>query len=128
MCWMCDHPEATFADYVDDLLQPVIDRCGWAVQGVGGSKVRAPFSYTVGLTLRRLPELVVTGKPQVEAGQILNDMAREVLARRPQAGERRVQAVQLVWADDRGRWPREVGHRGPQPVLGPRARPVRRAG
>ena len=32
-------------------------------------------------------------------------------------------ALQLVWADDRGRWPWERGHRGGrggQPVLGPR--------
>ncbi|WP_332642104.1 DUF4262 domain-containing protein [Aeromicrobium sp.] len=30
-------------------------------------------------------------------------------------------AVQLVYADDRGRWPWQVGFRGVQPVLGPRA-------
>lgn len=30
-------------------------------------------------------------------------------------------AHQLVWADDRGRWPWEVGFRGNQAVLGPRA-------
>lgn len=32
-----------------------------------------------------------------------------------------VEAQQLVYADDRGRWPWEVGFRGTQPVLGPRA-------
>lgn len=32
-----------------------------------------------------------------------------------------VRAVQLVYNDDRGRWPWEVGFRGDQPVLGPRA-------
>lgn len=32
-----------------------------------------------------------------------------------------IRAVQLVYADDRGRWPWEVGFRGNQPVLGPRA-------
>lgn len=32
-----------------------------------------------------------------------------------------VSAHQLVWADDRGRWPWEVGFRGNQSVLGPRA-------
>ena len=34
-----------------------------------------------------------------------------------------IAALQLVWADDRGRWPWERGHRGGrggQPVLGPR--------
>ena len=36
-----------------------------------------------------------------------------------------VSALQVVWADDRGRWPWDVGfrgRRGGQPVLGPRAR------
>ena len=36
----------------------------------------------------------------------------------------RLRAQQLVWADGRGRWPWEAGHRatrGGQPVLGPRA-------
>ena len=32
-----------------------------------------------------------------------------------------VEAFQLVCADDRGRWPWEVGFRGRQPVLGPRS-------
>ena len=35
-----------------------------------------------------------------------------------------IRAVQIVWADDRGRWPWERGfrgRRGGQPVLGPRA-------
>lgn len=32
-----------------------------------------------------------------------------------------IRAVQLVYADDHGRWPWEVGFRGNQPVLGPRA-------
>lgn len=30
-----------------------------------------------------------------------------------------VRAVQLVYADDRGRWPWQMGFRGDQPVLGP---------
>lgn len=36
-----------------------------------------------------------------------------------------VQALQVVWADDRGHWPWDAGfrgRRGGQPVLGPRAR------
>ena len=38
-----------------------------------------------------------------------------------------IAALQLVWADDRGRWPWERGHRGGrggQPVLGPRCSAV----
>jgi hypothetical protein len=36
----------------------------------------------------------------------------------------RLRALQLVWADDAGRWPWDPGHRARragQPVLGPRA-------
>jgi hypothetical protein len=32
-----------------------------------------------------------------------------------------VDALQLVYADDRGKWPWDVGFRGRQPVLGPRS-------
>ena len=160
MCWMCERPEATFADYVEEVLQPMIDRFGWAVQAVGGSRVHAPFSYTVGLTARGLPELVVTGKQPVEAAAILNGFAGHVSrAVPPEPGDRvqlgtrwfevvglphpeahlfvatglfeGVQALQLVWPDERGQWPWQRGHRGGrggQPVLGPRAEPQARAG
>jgi hypothetical protein len=160
---MCDHPDATFADYVDDQVQPMIDRCGWAVQSVGGSRLHAPFSYTVGLTLRGLPELVITGKDPKEAAGLLHTVATSVIEQHvPQPGETMcvcdcgqlevvgmphpeahlfvatgmygetvVRALQLVWADERGRWPWDVGHRGGrggQPVLGPRGAQHRRAG
>jgi hypothetical protein len=157
VCWMCDHPDATFDDYVDELLRPRIERFGFAVQAVGGSRVHAPFSYTVGLTALGLPEAVVTGKRPTEAADVLNDLAREpalagdhlerdgelfevVAVPHPEAhlhiatglyGPASVRARQLVWADDRGRWPWERGHRGGrggQPVLGPRALPQTRAG
>jgi hypothetical protein len=81
MCWMCDHPGATFADYADDVVQPMIDRYGWAVQGVQRSALHAPFSYTVGLTLRGLPELVVTGRGAVASAIVLNDAARLLVDR-----------------------------------------------
>lgn len=162
MCWMCDHPDATFADYVDELLQPRIERYGWAVQAVGGSRIHAPFSYTVGLTAAGLPELVMTGRKPLPAAEALNDVAARLLhaeapapgehvlgdeewfevveVPHPEAhlfvatglyGEHRVRALQLVWADERGRWPWDRGHRGGrggQPVLGPRAAVRRRAG
>ncbi len=154
MCWMCDRPDATFADYVDEVLQPMIDRFGWAIQAVGGSRVHAPFSYTVGLTRRGLPELVVTGKPPAEAAAVLNGLARRlrhaplpgelvdgrfevVELPHPEAhlfvatglyGEHAVRGRQLVWADEQGRWPWQPGGRGGQPVLGPRTTTQRRAG
>ena len=155
MCFMCDRPEATFGDYVEEVLRPVIDRFGWAVQAVGGTRVHVPFSYTVGLTLWGLPELVLTGKRPPDAAEVLNayafhlrhseppDPGRQVQVGErwfevvgvphPEAhllvatglfGEAEVTARQLVWHDERGRWPWDAGHRGGrggQPVLGPRS-------
>lgn len=133
---------------------PTIDRCGWMVQAVGGSRLYAPFAYTIGLTGQGLPELVVTGLRTESAATVLNAAAQYCCdALVPLAGETmrvgigpecevvalphpdvhlftavdvygtRVRALQLVWADSRGRYPWEVGHRagrGGQPVLGPR--------
>jgi hypothetical protein len=88
MCWMCDNPEATFADYADDVVQPMIDRFGWAVQSVERTGMRAPFSYTVGLTRRDLPELVLTGQTPSSSAAVLNDAAQLLHERAlPQPGE-----------------------------------------
>jgi hypothetical protein len=57
---MCDHPSATYADYLGHMKTLVKDY-GWAVQGVGADRVHPPFAYTVGLTPHGKPELVVTG-------------------------------------------------------------------
>lgn len=150
MCWDCDHPGG---DFVAEVVEPNIDRYGWHVQGVQGDKRYPPSAYTVGLTLHGLPELVVTGKRLGPAAQLLNELGRQMHETGPlQHGDALVQegtalevvalphpaahlfvavetlgpveARQLVWADDRGRWPSETGHRagrGGQPVLGPRA-------
>jgi hypothetical protein len=154
VCWMCDHPGATFADYVDAVLRPVIDRCGWAVQAVGPGRTRPPFAYTVGRTAQGRAELVVTGK----AAAASLDLLEAVLAQgEPVAGHRfdllsgpalqvlaidrpaahlhvatalygtRVRAVQVVWADGRGRWPWEA-RSSHQWLLGRRGLPDRRAG
>ena len=158
MCWDCDHPEATQADYHREVVLPIIERCGWFVQGVGGDRLHAPFAYTVGLTLAGLPELLVTGLPPERAATLLNGVAAHWLHTDPLPAAglqldwlgRRLEVVdlptpwahlftavelygealraqQLVWADERGRWPWERGHRagrGGQPVLGPRAVPT----
>jgi hypothetical protein len=132
MCWMCDHPEATFQDYVEDELTPVINRYGWAVQAVTG---RRPFAHTVGLTAVGRPELVVAGRSVASAYDLLEAaMATDEprtghrfdllmgptlqVVRVPRAAEHLavatalygpgVRALQLVWADSRGRWPWEM--------------------
>jgi hypothetical protein len=142
MCWMCDHPGSSRADYLD-VMRDIMDRCGWAVQGVERDGPHPPWAYTVGLTRLGRPELVVTGMPLHRATHLLNDMATHALhAGNPKPGERveltggpviqmvqvaeptahlliaaemfgpRIRALQVVHADDRGHWPWECGYRG----------------
>lgn len=155
MCWHCDNPDKTAEDYYDEVVLPIIRRCGWMVQFVGGTRAHAPFAYTAGLTDAGLPELVVTGLAHLRSAELLNAVAGHYLHADPVPvhGDRirlndgpclevvslphpdahllvarnlyggALRAQQLVWCDDRGRWPWERGHRasqGGQPVLGPR--------
>jgi hypothetical protein len=150
MCWQCDHPGATTADYLVELRR-TIRKCGWAVQYIEDGK--KPFAYTVGLHERGFTEYLVTGVPPDSAVKLLNAVAdytiREV---QPCAGDTMelagevnlefvtvdqpdahlyaialygpgVQALQLAWRDERGHspWcPDFDGGRGTQPVLGKR--------
>jgi hypothetical protein len=84
---MCDHPSATREDYLGYMKALIRDH-GWAVQGVSADRVHPPRAYTVGLTLRGKPELVVTGMRIPRAIELLNDVAAHVLhARAPEPGE-----------------------------------------
>ena len=153
MCWQCDHPDKTRADYLD-VLRGKIAAHGWAVQYVEVD--RMPFAYTIGLHDRGLPEFLVTGLAPRTALWLLNTFAKRVLrdGRMPPVGEQvwlpartrvelvtvdhpdahmglavgiegpAISAIQLVWADGRGRWPWAPGFndgRQPQAVLGERA-------
>jgi hypothetical protein len=148
---MCDHPGSTIDDYLDHLHAIVVEH-GWAVQYV--EDFPTPFAYTIGLRACGLPELLVTGVSPRRANRLLNSVARITLRDEPKPGERiqllggplvefvtvdhpdahmgmavafngiDFQALQLVWADGRGRWPWAAGFndgRGRQPVLGLRA-------
>jgi hypothetical protein len=151
MCWLCDHPEATWDDYLDQVLH-VVANSGFCVQQVGGNRLRCGYSYTVGLSELEEPELLVTGMSATRGYQLVRDMAHHVLHdTAPPAGEvvplregpvvqfvrvdvpevhlpvanelygPALRALQMVWRDDHGKWPWEVGHRagrGGQPVLG----------
>jgi hypothetical protein len=140
VCWLCDNPQATFEDYLEDVVRPVVARNGHAVQATETHGV--PVAYTVGLAARGRPELVVTGKPPDDA----HDLLGAVLGgeETPRAGHRcdlmtgpalwafavlrpkalhvaaalhpELTALQLVWADTLGRWPWEV-HRSRQRLL-----------
>ena len=46
MCWMCDHPSATFDDYLQEVVRPTIALCGYAVQATTWRG--QPMAYTVG--------------------------------------------------------------------------------
>ncbi|MBX9640953.1 MAG: DUF4262 domain-containing protein [Mycobacteriaceae bacterium] len=75
MCWQCDNPHATIDDYLN-VLRGIIAENGWAVQFVeDGSR---PFAYTVGLSLRGLPELLITGLQPRESARVLNSVAHYI--------------------------------------------------
>jgi len=142
VCWQCDHPGATWQDYLDHLRELLEEHC-WIVQGVQRERRRPPYAYTVGLAAHGRPELVVTGMPYDRAVDLLNGVAEHVLhADPPEPGEvlplrggpvveivrvtepsvhlavaaalngPQFAALQLVYADDRGHWPWESGFRG----------------
>jgi hypothetical protein len=60
-------------------LRRCIDARGWAVQAIERDRAHPPWAYTVGLTLRGLPELVVTGMAVLEAGRLLDDTAEHLV-------------------------------------------------
>ena len=142
MCWMCDHPDSSRADYLD-YMRELMDRFGWGVQGVERAGIHPPWAYTVGLTPKGHPELVVTGMSLQRATRLLNGQAAHMLhAGLPAPGEPveliggpviqvvevaeptahlniavemfgpGIRALQVVHADDRRHWPWEAGYRG----------------
>lgn len=153
MCDVCDNPDLTLDDVLTRVRETVA-RSRFTVVGVGGSRRSAEFSYTVGLTGHGLPELIVTAVRHEEATTLLGMWADYLLhtsavlpgetletgpwlleaveVERPEEHllvatrlyGHCVRALQLVWADEAGRWPWDVGHRARragQPVLGSRA-------
>lgn len=152
MCWQCDHPGATTEDYLQ-VLRTTIRKNGWAVQyveddripfayTVGLHEAGLPELLATGLT----PELawrILNAVARYIAGEVIpapGDLVRlserwlfEVVeVTQPDAHLNfavalcgpEVRALQLVWADEHGRWPWAAEFddgRGRQPVLGVRA-------
>lgn len=140
-CWKCCNHEATEAEYLTSVCTQ-IDRYGWLVQGVRGTRLHTAWAYTVGLTEYGVPELVITGRRLEVAASMLNAVAKYTLdeveispgetmhlgevyleaVALPHPGAHlfraaamygdRARAVQMVWSDERGRLPWERGHRG----------------
>ena len=153
MCWMCDHPTATLEDYLgqighlisttgwavqlverDRLRPPYAYTIGLTAHG-------KPERVVTGLHAQRSAQLLnevashVLHAAEPEPGeqiQLVDGPLIEIVeVEVPQAhlllvGEfydEDYRALQIVHADDRGRWPWDVGYRGikgGQPVLGPR--------
>jgi len=63
-------------------LTAIIERVGWAVQGVGGSPEDGVLShaYTIGLSRAAHPEFIIFGLPTEVVLDILNGLARRVVA------------------------------------------------
>lgn len=151
MCWMCDHPGSTVADYLD-VVRAKIDKRGWAVQYV--EDPRMPFAYTAGMTAYGLPELLMTNVSPARAARVLNGSAQwqldgqmfspgqqirlpggplvevvdvdhpEVHLPVAVAIHGPIRAYQLVWADGWGRWPWAADfcdQESRQPVVGMRS-------
>jgi hypothetical protein len=153
MCWKCENPDGADEVYLDELREMMGDDPGWQVQfvehdrrplayTVGLHNRGLPELLITGLNAhvsnrvlksighmivddgtylapamhidyqdRFLMEVVEVDHPDVHLKYAVRICGREV------------RALQLVWADDRGRWPWEAGwgngrHR--QPVFGVR--------
>jgi uncharacterized protein DUF4262 len=133
MCWQCDHPEATTADYLFE-LRKAITKHTWVVQYVEDE--RRPFAYTIGLHELGFAEYLVTGVSPERAMQLLNSVAHYTIREiAPKPGDTMniagevdlefvgvaqpdahlahavnlygpdVRALQLVWRDDGGHSP-----------------------
>jgi len=67
---------------LNESLDAMIERHGWAVLAVfADPDTNTPtFSYTVGLTAKNKPEMIVMGMPPDNARIVLNGLARRLLA------------------------------------------------
>lgn len=152
MCWQCDHPDSTIEEYFDELRE-TIRRHGWAVQYIEDDRRPFAYTIglhdrglpelliTGQLPPRSVSVLNAVANAAVNGSVFLPGehmaLGDEVLIEfvevdHPDAhlkfavalGGPEVRALQLVWADERGRWPWAAGWghgRRRQPVLGVRA-------
>jgi hypothetical protein len=152
MCWQCDHPEATIEDYLDE-LRATIDDHGWAVQFVESEKRPFAYTVglhhrdlpellitglppdTSARVLNSIAHMVVDDGTVLAPAMHIDYQDRFLIdvveVEHPDVHLKyavrmfgpRVRALQLVWADERGRWPWDKGWghgRWRQPVLGVR--------
>jgi hypothetical protein len=154
MCWKCDHPDATMGEWLQ-LLRQTVKTNGWAVQFVESESrpyaytiglhprglpellVTGMSPQRATLTLNSVADYLVNGGRPVPGELILIGGALElyvVQVEHPDAHMNMavalygpgVQALQLVWPDDRGHrpWCAEFSNGGVrQPVFGVRVDP-----
>ena len=155
MCWVCDHPESTKAArlaYVRSVLEEHpwviigVDRDGYRPPysyTAGLTELGRPELVITGLSKERAANVLMAVAEQVlDAGAPAAGARVRLPGKRPGEIVRvaepsvhlgiaddlfgdRVTAIQLVYADVRGRWPWDKNFRGGragQPVLGPRTR------
>ena len=153
MCWKCENPDGAEEDYLDELREMMRDHVGWQVQFVEHDRRPLAYTFglhnrglpellitglnahvsnrvlkSIGHMIvddgtylapamhidyqdRLLMEVVEVDHPDVHLKYAVRICGQEV------------RALQLVWADDRGRWPWEAGWgngRRRQPVFGVR--------
>lgn len=151
MCWQCDNPDKTLDDYLALLREKILAR-GWVVQYVEcnrrpfaytiGMHDRGLPEFLVtglapkqalwlldtfakralaGLTPAAGHQLCLSANTRLEVVDVENPDAHMGMAIALEGSA--VTALQLVWADGRGRWPWAPGFddgRRCQPVLGAR--------
>ena len=152
MCWKCDHPGSTIEECFDQLRE-TIRTSGWAVQFVESDRTPyaytiglhdwdVPELLVTGVSPQRAVRLLnsvardlVRGDtftpgqqftipvgPVIEIVEVAHPDAHMNFA--VALGGPEIRALQLVWADGRGRWPWSAEFadgRAAQPVLGVRA-------
>jgi hypothetical protein len=157
MCWQCDHPEATHEDFLAHMRRLIdvhgwavqaVERSGvhppWAYT-VGLTEAGRPELIMTGMPLTKATALLdaladhvmhahapkpgrrvtLRGGLAIEIVEVTEPSAHLLVAVELYGPS--VQALQVVYADYRGRWPWESGYRGDgrggQPVLGVRGKP-----
>ena len=153
MCWQCDNPDLTIEDYFDEVRE-TIRRHGWMVQYVESDRAPFAYTIGLhdwgfpelsitAVSPQRATRLLnavardaVAGKDLKPGQQIkvpTGPLIEIVEMSHPDAhlnfavafGGPEIRALQLVWADGRGRWPWSAAFcdgRRKQPVLGIRSR------
>lgn len=157
MCWQCDNPNGTTEEYLDE-LRAMVRLHGWVVQGVEDDRLPFAYTIglhdrglpellVTGMSQEEAAGLLNDVAVAALGGRVFEPGAHVAVGNGPlleivevdqpdahlnfavALGGPDIRALQLVWADERGRWPWAAGW-GPgrlrQPVLGIRTQKAAR--